>query len=678
MKNAGKILILSVSLAIGSAAVLSPVGTSQVEASSTVKFSKKSYISTTNVNIRSGPSTKYSKVITVPKGKTVTSGEKRGSWYKVSYTYTSKGKKVSKTGWVSGSYIRTASTSTVKFAKTSYQTTSGLTMRTGASSKNKKVITIPKGKSVTSAEKKGNWYKVSYTYSSKGKNVTKTGWVDRGLKEYYRYSTTKGTNYYTKKQSNLHSTPDTKKKEVYKIPINYKLTSTQKVINSIGQTWYRASYKGKNYYIYAGSVSTKPTITETAIAAKTHLIKAKVSLRKTADSSSSVVGEVPSGKILYPTHKVSNGWYKLSYGGKTGYIAGSSLQEVRTGDPLSSRSGYQFIDLRKKSTVTATQINNYIASYVKSTGKTSILTGKGQVIINAGNKYGVNALYLAAHAIHESAYGTSQISLGKNNLFGFKAYDSSPYISAARFSSVDKNIEYIAQEMKTTYLNPSNWRHKGAYLGFSTKSMSNARIDTRSEGMNFYYASDPYWGKGIAAHMGRIMSYNSSHYTNVSPNTTIPAVPSLPSGSDVFPVDIQAVANKEMKLTNSRGSTAITKSIQKGTKFTLLEKTNDFWVKINVGGMIYWTKSIDFVFYKQYMSVKNLGRSISTSKLSVRQSANTSSTVVGTLYLNNYVHLILKKDGTLTMDSTKTWYQVKLSDGKIGWVSSKYIVRELQ
>ena len=49
-------------------------------------------------------------------------------------------------------------------------------------------------------------------------------------------------------------------------------------------------------------------------------------------------------------------------------------------------------------------------------------------------------------------------SIGKNNLFGFGSYDASPFIASYRFSSVDENINYIAQQIKATYLSSGNWR----------------------------------------------------------------------------------------------------------------------------------------------------------------------------------------------------------------------------
>ncbi|PLT35775.1 SH3 domain-containing protein [Bacillus sp. V5-8f] len=634
----------------------------------------------------------------------------------------------------------------VQFPKTTYQTTAVLDLRSGAGTNFKSILKIPAGKTVLSAERMGNWYKVSYVYTNSGKNQTATGWVNGGLKEYYQYTNMKGTYYITNKQSSLYPTPDTKQKEVYRIAADNGLYSTQKVVNSIGQTWYRVSFNGKNVFIegtnvnqsvlktfksttykalkdtyvyqshgnaykklvkiptgtlvlsdrnignwykvtYGGktgyfyksdfSVYTPPVEVKIPVAT-TFLVSADLNVRKIADWSAASLVVLPKGKIIIPTHKLSNGWYKVTYSGKTGYVPGDYVQEVKTGDPLTSRTGYQFVDLRKPANVTAKQIDDYIASYVKLTKKTSVLTEKGQAFIDAGNKYGVNAVYLAAHAIHESAFGTSLISQGKMNLFGFGAYDASPYVAAVRFASVDQNIEYIAREMKTTYLNPENWKYKGAYLGFSTKNLKNARVNENSEGMNYYYASDPLWGKKIADHMAKIIGFNSSHYAAVIANTIIPEAPSRPAESDIFPNHIQAVAKKDLVIYEEKDGEPLVDPIKKGTIFLLLEKQNDFWVKISVDENIYWTKDIKFDVYNQFMLVANLGRTTG-NPLNVRTEPTASAEKIGNgLALNTYVQLVLKEDGTPYMDSTKKWYQIKLDDDTTGWVSASYVVRELK
>ncbi|WP_335384892.1 hypothetical protein [Neobacillus drentensis] len=51
------------------------------------------------------------------------------------------------------------------------------------------ILTIPKGKIVTTKERKGNWFIVSYNYFSKRKNATYSGWLSGdSLKEYYVHS----------------------------------------------------------------------------------------------------------------------------------------------------------------------------------------------------------------------------------------------------------------------------------------------------------------------------------------------------------------------------------------------------------------------------------------------------------------------------------------------------------
>jgi beta-N-acetylglucosaminidase len=340
------------------------------------------------------------------------------------------------------------------------------------------------------------------------------------------------------------------------------------------------------------------------------------------------------------------------------------------------RDSYQFIDLRTQSLVTASQINNYIAGYVKNTGKTSILTNKGQVFIEAGEKYGVNALYLAAHAIHESSFGTSPISIAKNNLFGFGAYDAAPYAAAYRFASVELCIDYIAREMKSTYLNPVNWKYQGAYLGFSTKTLTNARIDASSEGMNFFYATDPNWGKAVSQHMERILSYDKAYYLVANADTSVPTRPSIPVGGDVFPDGIVASvtlpADKQIVLNSKKGVHDAVKTIKKGTSFYLLEKTNDFWLRVKVDNKEYWTNDVDFSNYKNYFSVKNLGR-VTDSGLNIRTGPARSYPSIGKLGFNAYVSIATKADGSLIIDPSQSWYQLKMPGTSNAWVSAAYL-----
>ena len=604
------------------------------------------------MNLRKSPSTKGKVLLTLPKGKTVTYKSKSGSWYKVSYK--------SNTGYVSSKYIKKTTTKTTKTVKTTkiaatkFKTTAKLNMRSTYSTKGKVLVTIPKNKILSSAEKYGSWYKVKYG--------SKTGWVSGSyMKEYYQYTTTKTAYLSTKKTSSLHSTPDTKKAKVYSIPNNNVFTSTQKIVNSKGETWYRVSYKGKNYYIISSLVNkvTPAKVTETSYQAKsnTFLYKSagathgslmtvnkntvvktnyrvgnwykvtykgktgyidiskfakyttpakiptpepvpdsdrpegkvitKVNYRAAKGSkfyeSDFVVKEngkdigveIPEGKELSSTYRTKKGWYEITYNGLKGYISSANLITQKEMDRVNelekNKKNYLFMDLRTKSSVTAKQIDTYIDKGVN--GRKSVLTKKGQAIIDAADKNGVNALYLAAHAIHESAYGTSVISKAKNNLFGFGAFDLAPYVGAYRFSTVDENIYYIAQELKATYLNEGNWKYNDAYLGYSVKDINGDRVDSMSKGMNFYYASDSEWGVGIARHMSGILAYDKEGAKNQLPNEKVLGKPATPNGKDTFPPGTKAVANADIKVYADEDLKIVAAPIKKGKTFNLLGKT---------------------------------------------------------------------------------------------------------
>ena len=66
---------------------------------------------------------------------------------------------------------------------------------------------------------------------------------------------------------------------------------------------------------------------------------------------------------------------------------------------------FQFLDLSRLSGSSETLLN----SYLKGKG---ILEGQGKAFIDAGIMYGVNEVYLLAHALHETGNGTSRLAIG--------------------------------------------------------------------------------------------------------------------------------------------------------------------------------------------------------------------------------------------------------------------------
>lgn len=145
---------------------------------------------------------------------------------------------------------------------------------------------------------------------------------------------------------------------------------------------------------------------------------------------------------------------------------------------------YQYLPLRSQSGYDASQLDSMINSKVSSS---SSMKGKGSSFVEYQNTYGVNALLMTGIAANESAWGTSNICKTKNNLFGLNAVDSTPGTSANTYASVDECIRQFAGGwMSRQYLNPSNWKYKGSFLG------------NKASGINVSYASDPYWGEKAA------------------------------------------------------------------------------------------------------------------------------------------------------------------------------------
>ena len=145
---------------------------------------------------------------------------------------------------------------------------------------------------------------------------------------------------------------------------------------------------------------------------------------------------------------------------------------------------YLSLPFRSQSEFSAKEIDKFI---LENTAINSKLRGVGKYLIDAQNKYGVNALLMLGIAINESGWGVSNIALNKNNIFGLNAIDSSPGESSNYFSSIKQCIDEFAKYwISKGYANPSDWRYFGALLG------------NKSIGANVKYASDPFWGEKAA------------------------------------------------------------------------------------------------------------------------------------------------------------------------------------
>ena len=211
-------------------------------------------------------------------------------------------------------------------------------------------------------------------------------------------------------------------------------------------------------------------------------------------------------RIYDPVKKAFSATLEISYApdvfvpGEKYYNFGTNEYYDSMGNAIEMPLYFVNLPLHLPSNYTAEELDRYLAEKYPATAAnpTSPLVGLGASFVKVAEEYNVNALYLMAHAIHESAWGTSKIAKDKFNLYGYQAYDSDPYGSAKTYTSFEESIIDAAKKVTGEYIINGGKYYNGAVLG------------NKSYGMNVKYASDPLWGEKIAAHMFRADSYLGS------------------------------------------------------------------------------------------------------------------------------------------------------------------------
>ena len=133
-------------------------------------------------------------------------------------------------------------------------------------------------------------------------------------------------------------------------------------------------------------------------------------------------------------------------------------------------------NLLSRSGASAWAIDEYLAAHTS-------LPPLGAAFMAAERKYGVNARFLLAAALHESGWGSGYIARVKHNLFGYNAYDRDPVRFANAYRTYAANIDDTARFIKDFYLTPG-----GRWWG--------GRPTLRS--MQRFWSSSGKWGTNVS------------------------------------------------------------------------------------------------------------------------------------------------------------------------------------
>lgn len=222
-----------------------------------------------------------------------------------------------------------------------------------------------------------------------------------------------------------------------------------------------------------------------------------VELKDSIAANANVVCKV--GKFLdVEVLGVEGNYFNVKYENYTGYVKGDNLVSYYTNpeyvekcrlQKILNKLSYE-INVNEPTGLTLEEFKKILSNNPKDVNK--IFENNAEVFYNLEQKYRINGLFIAALGIHESAWGTSAIAKDKLNLFGYGAYDDTPYESALTFNSYAEGIETVTKSLIKNYLNVAGTE---IYDGeIATGKYYNG---TTIASINIKYATDENWSNAI-------------------------------------------------------------------------------------------------------------------------------------------------------------------------------------
>ena len=203
---------------------------------------------------------------------------------------------------------------------------------------------------------------------------------------------------------------------------------------------------------------------------------------------------------------ISGSWYQISGSSVRGYIKSENTTYIDPNasyeeeeEQSSSETGINIaspsfdMELNKPSGLSLEQFKKVLTD---DKDVNNVMQNNAEYFYYIEEQYNINGVFVAAVAIHESAWGTSKISQDKHNLFGYGAYDSNPYSGAYEFTDYSESIDLIARVFVKYYLNP-----KGTSIYGGEEASGKYYNGPTVSGVNTKYATDKNWANAVYKHM---------------------------------------------------------------------------------------------------------------------------------------------------------------------------------
>ena len=207
-----------------------------------------------------------------------------------------------------------------------------------------------------------------------------------------------------------------------------------------------------------------------------------------------------SAKLL----AISGEWYRIVHNNEVGWVNSNCMTYINPNEEYHEEDGGT--DQKSKATLLSKlsfsmklntpsglsleQFKKIFDNEEKDTR--GVFKDNAQYLYYIEKQYNINGVFVAAVGIHESAWASSKISINKNNLFGYGAYDSSPYSSAYNFANYSESIDLLARVFVKYYLNPAGTKiYEGEVA--SGKYYNGPTL----QGVNTRYATDKNWANSV-------------------------------------------------------------------------------------------------------------------------------------------------------------------------------------
>ena len=295
-------------------------------------------------------------ITTLSKGTTVAVLNNSSSWYKVSVN--------GKEGYVSGEYLTGTTATDVALGTGTVKCSSSVNFRSAPNTSSTSYGELKNGTKVNVVGVSSGWYKVTYN--------GKTGYIHpdyitlasssagTAIAPSNTVTSTTGTAGTVKCSSsvNLRSEANTSSSILAELKNGTKIT-----VVSTANGWCKVTYSGKTGYIKQDYVSTTGSASNNTSASTGTAAVVKcsstVNFRSAASTSSTVLGELKNGTAV-TVLSTSNGWSKVSYAGKTGYISADYLVTASSGTAISPSNTAASVSISAK----RQSVLNYAAQFL--------------------------------------------------------------------------------------------------------------------------------------------------------------------------------------------------------------------------------------------------------------------------------------------------------------------------